>query len=73
MVDLNDLQGTEKDVAALLLQRQRVGLAKYKTSVRANPLSLRQWLTHALEESLDLSVYLMRSLEQLDRNEDDGK
>ncbi len=65
--------GTEARVCALVAQRQAFGLNKYKVSVAQNPLSLREWLTHALEESLDLSVYLMRSIEQLDRMEDDNK
>lgn len=65
--------GTEARVCALVAQRQQFGLNKYKVSVAQNPLSLREWLTHALEESLDLSVYLMRSIEQLDRMEDDNK
>lgn len=65
--------GTEARVCALVAQRQAFGINKYGTTVAQNPLSLRQWLTHALEESLDLSVYLMRSIEQLDRMEDDRK
>lgn len=67
------LTGTEADVAKLLARRQQLGLAKYGVSVRDNPLSLRQWARHALEESLDFCVYLQRTLEELDRLEDDGK
>lgn len=58
--------GTEARVCALIAQRQAMGMAKYGTSVSANPLTLREWLQHALEESLDQSVYLMRAIEQLD-------
>lgn len=65
--------GTEARVCHLIALRQQLGRAKYGTTVEENPLSLRQWLQHALEESLDLSVYLMRSIEQLDKQSDDNK
>ena len=65
--------GTEARVCALVAKRQAFGLNKYKTTVADNPLSLRQWLQHGLEEALDLAVYLQRSIEQLDRQEDDQK
>jgi hypothetical protein len=29
-------------------------------------LTHRQWLVHALEESLDLSIYLQRIIDELD-------
>lgn len=67
------VSGTEARVCQLIAQRQQLGLRKYGTSVADNPLSLRQWCTHALEESLDLSIYLARILEELDRMEDDQK
>ena len=60
--------GTEAKVCELIAKRQSLGIKKYGTTVTDNPLELRQWLTHALEESLDLSVYLMRSIEELDKN-----
>lgn len=65
--------GTEARVCELIAARQRLGIAKYGTTVAQNPLSLRQWCTHALEEALDLSIYLQRILEELDRMEDDQK
>jgi hypothetical protein len=65
--------GTEARVCELIAARQRLGIAKYGTTVAGNPLSLRQWLQHALEESLDQSVYLARAIEEIDRNQDDGK
>lgn len=67
------IEGTEGRLAQLLASRQQVGIKKYRTTVSKNPLSLRAWLVHALEEALDLAVYLMRSIEELDRREDDGK
>lgn len=58
--------GTEAKVCELIAKRQRLGVNKYGTTVAANPLSLRQWLQHGLEEALDLAVYLQRSIEELD-------
>lgn len=58
--------GTEAKVCDLIAQRQQLGIAKYGTTVAQNPLSLRQWLQHGLEEALDLAVYLQRSIEELD-------
>ena len=65
--------GTEARVCALVAQRQQFGLNKYKVSVAQNPLTHRQWLQHGLEEALDLAVHLHRSIEELDRLEDDRK
>lgn len=65
--------GTEAKVCDLIALRQQIGIKKYGTTVAANPLNLRQWLVHALEESLDLSIYLCRAIEQIDKTEDDGK
>jgi predicted metalloenzyme YecM len=58
--------GTEAKVCELIAQRQRLGTAKYGTTVAENMLTHRQWLVHALEESLDLSIYLQRIIDELD-------
>ncbi len=65
--------GTEARVCALIAIRQQKGINKYGTTVSSNPLSLRQWLTHALEESLDMSIYLQRFIEEIDKQGDDFK
>ena len=65
--------GTEARVCELIAKRQQFGLAKYGLTVQGNPLPLRQWLVHALEESLDQSIYLARSIEELDKQRDDLK
>lgn len=54
-------------LSAELHQRAARGLAKYGVSVSDNPLSRREWLQHALEEALDLAVYLRRLIEEEDR------
>ena len=65
--------GTEARVCELIAKRQQFGVAKYGLTVQGNPLPLRQWLVHALEEAMDMSVYLARSIEELDKQQDDGK
>lgn len=61
-----DVSGTEADVCRDIAARQQMGMKKYNSSLRDNPLSLRQWLQHAYEESLDLTNYLKRAIEELD-------
>ena len=50
--------GVEAEVCDLIAERQRKGIAKYGMTVADNPLALRAWLQHALEEVLDQAVYL---------------
>ena len=50
----------------LMLQRSIVGLAKYGVTTDNNPLSLRDLLQHALEETLDLANYLQAAISKLD-------
>jgi hypothetical protein len=66
-------QGTEGRLQEMIYLRQQAGIKKYGTTLSGNPLSHRQWLVHALEESLDLSAYLLRTIEELDKLADDGK
>ena len=58
--------GTEKRVCDDIAARQALGQEKYGTSVEENPLSLREWLQHAYEESLDQAIYLKRAIEEID-------
>lgn len=62
---MNTPTGIEAAVCADIAARQRKGLAKYRMTVADNPADLREWLTHAYEESLDKSVYLRRAIEEL--------
>ena len=62
------LSGTELRVCQLIAERQMRGIEKYGTTVSDNPLPLRAWLRHALEETLDNAIYLQRAIEQLERN-----
>ena len=61
--------GTEQRVCDDVASRQRLGIAKYGTTVEANPLSLREWLQHSYEECLDQAVYLRRAIQELDSKE----
>ena len=65
--------GTEARVCELIAARQRLGTAKYGMTVAGNPLDLRAWLQHQLEELLDAAVYCKRAIEELDKQTDDGK
>lgn len=63
------VEGTEARICQMIASRQQLGIKKYGTTVERNPLSLRQWLQHALEESLDQSVYLQRAIDEIDAKE----
>jgi hypothetical protein len=59
--------GIEALVCDEITLRQKNGLAKYGTTVADNNLSLREWLQHALEESLDQAIYLRRAIAEIDK------
>lgn len=63
------LTGTELRVAEFMAERQQKGFTKYGTTVANNPLALKFWLQHALEESLDKAIYLQRAIEEIERKE----
>ena len=60
-------EGIEADLCAEIAARQAKGIQKYGTTVADNPLALREWLQHALEEALDQAVYLKRAIAELDK------
>ncbi len=53
----------EDAVAAKLLKRAEVGLAKYGVTMERTDLSHLDWLIHAQEEAMDLAVYLERLIQ----------
>jgi hypothetical protein len=61
--------GIEAMVCTEIAARQAKGIAKYGTTVADNPLSLRQWLQHAFEETLDKAIYLKRAIAEIDAQE----
>ena len=60
--------GIEALVCEEIALRQQKGINKYGTTVADNNLSLREWLQHALEESLDQAIYLRRAIAEIDAN-----
>jgi hypothetical protein len=60
------MKDTEQEVCKNILDRQQLGLKKYGRTVAGNPLTERQWLQHAFEEALDLSIYLKRLMQEMD-------
>ena len=62
-------EGIEAEVCADIARRQAFGKNKYGTTVADNPLSLRQWLQHAYEETLDKAIYPKRAIAEIDAQE----
>jgi hypothetical protein len=60
------MKDTEQEVCKNILDRQQLGIKKYGRTVAGNPLTERQWLQHAYEEALDLSIYLKRLIQEMD-------
>ena len=54
MNDLNEVTGTEADVCRDIARRQALGVTKYGTTVRDNPLT-------------DAAVYCKRAMEEMDK------
>ena len=61
--------GIEAELCRMFTERQAFGIKKYGVTVEDNPLSLREWLNHALMESMDHCVYLLRAIKELDKKE----
>lgn len=55
-------------VRADLLRRSQLGIAKYGVMLDRTDLSLRDWLQHAYEETLDQANYLKRAIMEIDQN-----
>lgn len=47
-----------QSVLASYIQRARAGQEKYGTTMDRNDLDFEQWITHAQEEAMDLTLYL---------------
>lgn len=66
----HEVSGIEKLVCEEIARRQKFGLAKYGTTVADNPLSLRQWLVHAMEENMDQLIYIRRAIAEIDKHQE---
>lgn len=54
----------------MLRMRSNVGVGKYGMTLTDNRAPLREWLQHALEETLDKANYLQRAIMEIDRHGD---
>lgn len=61
--------GIEAMVCADIEARQKLGLAKYGTTLADNKLELKEWLRHAMYEALDQALYLRRAIAEIENEE----
>jgi hypothetical protein len=47
-------------IAQLLRSRSETGIRKYGTTMDRTDLEVKEWIDHAIEESLDHALYLMK-------------
>jgi hypothetical protein len=52
-------------IAQMLRSRSETGIRKYGTTLDRTDLEVKQWIDHAIEESLDHALYLMKLKEEL--------
>jgi hypothetical protein len=52
-------------IAQLLRSRSETGIRKYGTTLDRTDLEVKQWIDHAIEESLDHALYLMKLKDSL--------
>lgn len=54
---------------SLLRARSQVGIQKYGVTLERGDLSLRDWLEHALMETLDNANYLQAAIHAIDKEQ----
>ena len=47
-----------QEVKAKFEERSQIGIKKYGTTLERDDLSTEQWIEHAIEEAMDLTLYL---------------
>jgi len=52
-------------IGQLLKTRSETGISKYGTTLDRTDLEVKQWIDHAIEEALDLALYLERIKSEL--------
>lgn len=52
-----------------LLDRSQIGIKKYGVTLDRKDLSLKDWLQHAYEETLDQANYLKKAILQIEAEE----
>ena len=53
------------EVATMLRDRSSEGIKKYGTTLDRNDLNKKEWIQHAIEEALDLALYLTKLKKEL--------
>ena len=61
------------ETVSMLVKRSKLGQEKYGTTLMRNDLTLLDWMRHAVEESLDQTLYMLRAIKDLERLYDDGR
>lgn len=56
----------EEQICSEIMKRSEIGFKKYGTSMTRTDLSVKEWLQHAKEEAMDLSIYLQRIINEID-------
>lgn len=56
-------------VRADLLRRSQLGIKKYGMTLERTDLTLKQWLQHAYEETLDQANYLKRAIIEIEKHQ----
>jgi hypothetical protein len=67
-MDFETYASEDPIVAAVIrkmYQRSQVGIKKYGTTLERDDLSTEQWIDHAIEEAMDLVLYLTKLKTQL--------
>ena len=52
-------------IATLLKNRSETGIRKYGTTLDRTDLSVKDWIDHAIDESLDHALYLQKLKDSL--------
>ena len=55
-----------------LLDRSNVGIKKYGVTLDRDDLSLKDWLQHAYEETLDKALYLQRAIKEIEKTKENS-
>ena len=67
-MDFETYQSEDPIVSAVIrkmYQRSQVGIKKYGTTLERDDLTTEQWIDHAIEEAMDLVLYLTKLKTQL--------
>jgi hypothetical protein len=62
-MDFETYQSDDPIVSAVIrkmYQRSQVGIKKYGTTLERDDLTTEQWIDHAIEEAMDLVLYLTK-------------